>query len=105
MVSNNLHPKPAFRRGAQPGNKNALGNAGNWYPRGDFVTRQLMTKLLAEPEYGAPQRAKLVRHLVKQLIRKALAGDKAAIKEIFNRVEGRALPSNAQEFDARYENR
>jgi hypothetical protein len=58
-----------LRRGAPPGNKNA---AGNWYPRGNFITRRLMTDLLADSDYSAPQRAKLVHHLVKRLIHNAL---------------------------------
>jgi uncharacterized protein YjcR len=93
MAANNLPRKGTPRRGAPLGNKNAAGNAGNWYPRGNFVTRHLISKLLADSNYSAPQRAKLVRKLAERLIDSALAGDMAAIKEIFDRIEGRPRPS------------
>jgi hypothetical protein len=42
-----------------PGNKNAIGNPGNWYPRGNFITRQLVSQLLADPAYGAAEQGQL----------------------------------------------
>jgi hypothetical protein len=89
MLADTLPRKGTSRRGAPPGNKNAAGNAGKWYPRGNFLTRQLMTEFLANSGYSAPQRARLVRLLVKLLVERALAGDRAVIKEVFNLVEGR----------------
>jgi uncharacterized protein YjcR len=80
---------PAVKRGAPPGNKNAIGNLGNWYPRGNFVTRHLMSKLLGSSGYSDAQRTKLVHKLTQRLFDRAIAGDLQAIKEICNRMEGR----------------
>jgi hypothetical protein len=88
IPANPLPRKSASRRGAPLGNKNAIGNSGNWYPRGNFVTRHLISKLLANSAYSAPQRAKLLRKLAERLFDSALAGEMSAIKEIFMRVEG-----------------
>jgi hypothetical protein len=89
VVKYDKPPRAIPKRGAPPGNKNAAGNSGNWYPRGNFVTRQMITMLLADSDYSPALQSKLVRRIVKQLIMKALDGDMRAIKEIFRRVEGR----------------
>jgi hypothetical protein len=89
MPAKSFPGKSASKRGAPLGNTNAAGNAGNWYPRGNFITRHLISRLLANSDYSAPQRAKLVRKLTERLFDNALAGDLVAIKEIFNRIEGR----------------
>jgi hypothetical protein len=62
------------------------------YPSGNFIPRQLMTKLLADSAYTAPHQAMLVRHLVQRLVSKAFRGDIIAIKEVANRVEGSYRP-------------
>jgi hypothetical protein len=51
----------------------------------------MISTLLANSAYSAPQRAKLVRKLAERLFDSALAGDMSAIKEIFTRVEGRLV--------------
>jgi uncharacterized protein YjcR len=89
-AANNLPRKSASKRGAPLGNKNAAGNAGNWYPRGNFITQRLMSELLADSDYTAPQRTKLARKLAERLLDKAMTGDMTAIKEIINRIEGRS---------------
>lgn len=77
------------RRGAPPGNQNAAGNSGNWYPRGKFITKQLISQLLADYSDEPRRRGKLVRKLCERLVEGALSGDAIAIKEICHRIEGR----------------
>jgi uncharacterized protein YjcR len=75
MPTKSFPGKPAAsKRGAPLGNKNAAGNAGNWYPRGNFITRHLISTLLANSDYCEPQRAKLVRKLAERLARRPLKG-------------------------------
>lgn len=95
-------PTALQMRGAPPGNQNAAGNAGNWYPRGKFITKQLISQLLADYSHEPRRRGKLVRKLCERLVESALSGDMIAIKEICHRIEGRPgraarMPPNESE--------
>ena len=95
-------PTALQKRGAPPGNQNAVGNSGNWYPRGKFITKQLISQLLADYSHEPRRRGKLVRKLCERLVESALSGDMIAIKEICHRIEGRPgraarLPLNESE--------
>jgi hypothetical protein len=80
-------------RGAPRGNKNALGNQGNWYPRPHLVTGRLIATMMMD--CSANRRGKLAKYLAKVLIRKALDGSLPAIKLILERIEGRTRTRRA----------
>lgn len=68
-------------RGAQPGNQNAV--------KPKVITDAIRKHLVQNPEK--------VAELVSVLIDKALAGDMSAIKELFDRLEGKPVQSVEQE--------
>ena len=81
-------------RGAPLGNKNALGNPGNWYPRTNFISLTLRKALFADGRFDDAEKSKLVRKLVSRWCQRALNGDVRSLAEILKRVEGRVTRRN-----------
>lgn len=76
------NPNPSAKTRFQPGNKANPGGR----PKGKSLTSQLRDALAAvDPATGKPAAAALVDVLV----RLALEGDRQAIKDVFERVDGR----------------